>query len=123
MENEQKLIIQLPRGSAIARQLSEEPPRSVASGDVVVQLGPTDARGHLEAASGGQVVLSVLSPEALEREADDVRRAIGQSGTGIEPLVVVVEAAEQIREEELDVLLAAARRSSRAVIVRIIRDA
>ncbi len=123
MADEQKLIIQLPRGSAIARQLSGEPPRSVASGEVVVQLGPTDAQGHLEAASAGQVVLSLPSPEALEREAGDVRRAIGQAGTGVEPLVVVVEAAEQIREEELDVLLAAAQRSSRAVIVRIIRDA
>jgi hypothetical protein len=123
MANDQKLIIQLPRGSAIARQLSEEPPRSVASGDVVVELGPTDARGYLEAPSAGQVVLSVPSPEALEREPGDVRRAIGQSGTGVEPLLVVIEAAEQVGDEELDVLLAAARHSSRAVIVRIIRDA
>jgi hypothetical protein len=123
MANEQKLIIQVPVGSTIARQLSGDPPRSVASGEVVVQLGPTDARGNLEATSAGQVVLSVLSPEALERGGDDVRRAIGQAGTGVEPLVVVVEAAEQIREEELDALLDAARRSSRAVIVRIVRDA
>jgi hypothetical protein len=123
MASEQKLIIQLPRGSAIARQLSEDPPRSVASGEVVVQLGPADERGHLEAPSAGQVVLSLPSPEALERDAGAVRRAIGQSGTGVEPLIVVLEAAEQIREEELDVLLAAARHSSRAVIVRIIRDA
>jgi hypothetical protein len=121
--NEQKLIIQVPRGSAIARQLSAEPPRGVASGDVVVQLGPADEQGYLEAPSAGQVVLSVPSPEALEREAGDVRRAIGQSGTGVEPLIVAVEAAEQLRDEELDVLLDAARRSSRAVIMRIIRDA
>jgi hypothetical protein len=121
--NEQKLIIQVPRGSAVARLLSEEPPRSVASGDVVVELGPTDAQGYLEAPSAGQVVLSVPSSEALEREPGDVRRAIGQSGTGVEPLLVVIEAAEQIRDEELDVLVDAARHSSRAVIVRIIRDA
>ena len=123
MPNEQKLIIQVPRGSAVARLLSEEPPRSVASGDVVVELGPTDAQGYLEAPSAGQVVLSVPSSEALEREPGDVRRAIGQSGTGVEPLLVVIEAAEQIRDEELDVLVDAARHSSRAVIVRIIRDA
>jgi hypothetical protein len=123
MTDEQKLIIQLPRGSAVARQFSEEPPRGVASGEVVVQLGPTDAQGSLEAPSAGQIVLSVPSPEALERDADDVRRAIGQSGTGVEPLIVAVEAAEQLRDEELDVLLDAARRSSRAVILRIIRDA
>jgi len=120
--DEPTLIIQVPRGSAIARQLSEQPPRSVVSGEVVVQLGPTDAEGHLEASAAGQVVLSVPSPEALEREPGDVRRAIGQSGTGVEPLIVAVEAAEELRDEELDLLLDAARHSSRAVIVRIIRD-
>jgi hypothetical protein len=123
MVNEPRLIIQLPPGSAIARQFSGQPPRSVASGEVVVQVGPTDAHGHLEASAAGQVVLSLLSPEALEREPGEVRRAIGQSGTGVEPLIVAVEAAEQLREAELDVLLDAARHSSRAVILRIIRGA
>jgi hypothetical protein len=123
MVKEPTLIIQLPRGSAIARQLSGQPPRSVASGEVVVQVGPTDAQGHLESSAAGQVVMSLLSPEALAREADEVRRAIGQSGTGVEPLIITIEAAEELRDEELDVLLDAARRSSRAVIVRIIRDA
>jgi hypothetical protein len=123
MVKEPTLIIQLPRGSAVARQLSGQPPRSVAGGEVVVQVGPTDAHGRLEASAAGQVVLSLPSPEALKREAGEVRRAIGQSGTGVEPLIVAVEAAEQLREEELDVLLDAARHSSRAVILRIIRDA
>jgi hypothetical protein len=118
-----KLIVQLPRGSAVERQLSGQAPQSVASGEVVVQVGPTDAHGRLEASAAGQVVLSLPSPEALKREAGEVRRAIGQSGTGVEPLIVAVEAAEQLRQEELDVLLDAARRSSRAVILRIIRDA
>jgi hypothetical protein len=123
MVNEPTLIIQLPQGSAIARQLSGQPPQSVATGKVVVQVGPTDAHGHLEASAAGQVVMSLPSPAALEREAGEVHRAIGQSGTGVEPLVVAVEAAEQLREEELGVLLDAARRSSRAIILRIIRDA
>jgi hypothetical protein len=122
MANEQKLIIQVPVGSTVARQLSGEPPRAVASGEVVVELGPTDALGNLEATSAGQVVLSVPSPETLEREAGAVRRAIGQAGTGIEPLLVVVEAGEEIRDEEIDALLDATRHSPRAVIVRIIRD-
>lgn len=118
-----KLIVQLPRGSAVERQLSAQAPESVARGEVVVQVGPTDAEGRLEAPSAGQVVLSLPSPEALERQASEVRRVIGQSGTGVEPLIVAVEAAEQLRDEELDVLLDAARHSSRAVILRIIRDA
>ncbi len=78
--------------------------------------------GTLEAPAAGQVVLSLLSPEALEREASEVLRVIGQAGTGVEPLVVEVEAAEELREAELAALLSAASRTSRAVILRIIRD-
>jgi hypothetical protein len=117
------LIIQLPRGSAVDRQLSAQTPQSVASGEVVVEVGPTDAEGHLEPAAAGQVVLSLPSPEALAREAGEVRRVIGQAGTGDEPLVVVVEAAEELREDELAALLEAAKHASRTVILRIIRDA
>lgn len=123
MAYQPRLIIQLPSGSAVDRQLSAQEPQSVASGEVVVEVGPTDAEGHLEAPAAGQVVLSVPSPEALEREAGEVRRVIGQAGTGVEPLVVVVEAAEELREGELAAVLDAASHTSRAVILRIIRDA
>jgi hypothetical protein len=118
-----RLIIQLPRGSAVDRQLSARQPQSVASGEVVVEVGPADSEGHLEAPAAGQVVLSLPSPEALEREADEVRHVIGRAGMGVEPLVVVVEAAEELREGELAAVLDAASHTSRAVILRIIRDA
>jgi hypothetical protein len=88
----------------------------------VVEAGPTDAEGVLEAPAAGQIVLSLPSPEALEREASDVGRVIAEAGTGVEPLVVVVEAGEELREGELAVLLSAASHASRAVILRIIRD-
>jgi hypothetical protein len=123
MANDPSLIIQLPRGSAVDRQLRAQPPQSVVSGEVVVEVGPTDAEGHLEPPAAGQVVLSLASPEALEREAGEVRRVIGQAGTGVEPLVVVLEVAEELREDELAAILDAARRTSRGVILRIIRDA
>jgi hypothetical protein len=117
------ILVQVPRGSAVQSQLSEQPPSSVSSGDVVVEVGATDAEGNLEQAAAGEVVLSVPSPEALAREADEVRRVIARAGTGAEPLVVVVEAAEELREDELAPLLAAAVHTSRSVIVRVIRDA
>jgi hypothetical protein len=117
-----RLIVQPPRGGAVDRQLRAQAPPSVASGDVVVEPGPTDADGRLEALPG-QVVLSVPSPEALEREADEVRRVVGGAGTGVEPLVVLVEAAEELREEELAALLDAASHTSRPVILRIMGDA
>ena len=68
-------------------------------------------------------MLSVPSPETLAREADEVRRVITHADAGAEPLVVVVEAAEELRDDELAVLVEAARRTPRQVILRIMRDA
>ena len=123
MADQPRLIVQVARGSAVDRQLSAQPPDSVASGDVVVVVGAADAKGNLEAPAAGQIVLSLPSPEALTRESVEVRRVIGGAGPGVEPLVIAVDAAEELREDELAAVLAAARHTSRAVILRIIRDA
>jgi hypothetical protein len=117
------LIVQVPRGGAVNRQLDAHALPSMESGKVVVEAGPTDAEGNLQASAAGQVVLSLPSPEALEQEAGQVRRVIAHAGTGIQPLVVEVEAAEELRENELEALLDATRHASRAVILRIVRDA
>jgi hypothetical protein len=117
------LIVQVPRGSAVARQLKTEPPPSLDRDEVVVETMATDADGNLEAVPAGEVVLSVPSPEALAREPEEVRRVITRAGTGVEPLVLLVAAAEELREEEVSVVLEAAGRSSRPVILRIVREA
>ncbi len=122
MADQPRLIIELPSGGAVDRQLRAQALASLASGEVVVEDGPTDADGALEASTAGQVVLSVPSPESLRREAAEVRRVIAHAGTGVEPLVVVVEAAEELREAELTAVLEAATHTSRAVILRIVRD-
>jgi hypothetical protein len=88
----------------------------------VIDRGPTDSRGYLEPPGGGEVVLSVPSPEALARDADEVRRVIAGAGTGVAPLVVVVEAAEELRDDELASIVEAAGRTSRSVILRIMGD-
>lgn len=62
------------------------------------------------------------SPESLSREPDEVTRVISRAGAGVEPLVLVIEAADELREEELTVVLAAAERTSRAVVLRVIRN-
>jgi hypothetical protein len=122
MAHQPRLIVQLPRGGAVERQLSAQPPPSVARGEVVFEVGATDAEGHLEPPAAGEVVLSVPSPEALAREAGEVGRVITHAATGIEPLVVVVEVAEELREEELRAVLGAAERAERTVIVRVLGD-
>jgi hypothetical protein len=118
-----RLIIQIPRGGAVERQLDAQPPASVAGDEVVVEIGATDADGNLEPTTAADVVLSVPSPEALVREAEAVRRVIAHAGTGVEPLVVEIAAAEELREEELSGLLEAAGHASRPVILRVIRNA
>jgi hypothetical protein len=118
-----RLLIQLARDGALDRQLQSDPPQSVADGDVVVERLAADAGGRLGPPEVGQVVLSVPSPETLGREPEEVRRVIDGAGAGAEPVIVVVEAAEELREEELSTVLDAADRTRRAVILRIAADA
>jgi hypothetical protein len=111
----------VPQGAGVEHQLRTQPPQSVTSGDAVVEAGITDAHGTLEPAPGGEVVLSVPSPEALRREPEEVHRVIAEAGPGAEPLILIVEDAEELRDDELRVALAAAARSPRPVILRVIR--
>jgi hypothetical protein len=113
------LIIQLPAGSAVDRQLREDPPSSIAGGRAVIEPLPADEEGRIEPPEGGRVVLSFLSPEALRREAEQVRREVGQAASD-EPPVVVVEVAEELREDELIVLLQAADQARRTVLLCIL---
>jgi hypothetical protein len=117
------LILELALGSEVSAQLTAHPPPSVTAGSVVIEHSDPDEQGNLEPPGAGETVLSVPSPEQLEREAEEVRRVIAHAGTGTEPLVIVIEAAEELREEQLAVLVDAAERIERAVIVRVIRDA
>jgi len=116
------VILQFPRGGTLARQLAAEPPASVAQGAVLAEAGDTDEQGALVPPDAGEVVLSVPSPEALSREPAEVGRVIDRAGTGTQPLVIVIEAADELREEELAALVRAAERSTRPVIVRVNRN-
>ena len=122
MAHQPKLIIQVARGSAVERQLAASPPQGLAGGEVVVEAGYTTADGHLEPSDVGNVVLSVPSPKSLAREADEVRRVIEHAGTGVEPLVVEVEAAQELRDDELAPVVEAAGHAPRPVILRVMRD-
>ncbi len=121
MAEEADLIVQVPRGSAVERQMKGQPPAVAGGAAVLVQTGATDAEGNLEPPFGGQVVLSVPSPETLALQSADVRRVIREAGTGAEPLVVVVESAEAFTDEELAAVIDAAAASPRPVILRVIR--
>jgi hypothetical protein len=118
-----RLIVQVPDGSAVGRQLTTTPPESVIRGEVVVEVGPADPAGVLEPPAVGEVVASLPSPEALRRESAELRRTIGHVGPSSEPIVIVVLVAEELREDELAAALEASSHTSRAVILRVMRDA
>ena len=120
MTEQPTLIIQVPSGSAIERQLRDRPPPALKTDEVIVQTGPTDARGVLEEMDG-DVVLAVPGPQELARRAAELKRVLDHAGLGTAPLVVVVQAGEELREDEAAPLVEAARAARRPVILRIIR--
>jgi len=122
MTSEPSIIVQIPRDGAVDRQLRADPPPSLTSGQVVLDHVLAGADGRLEPPAAGEIVLSVLSPEAL-RESAEVRAVIQQAPAEHEPLVIIVEAAEELREDELAVVVDAAERARRRVIIRVMADA
>jgi hypothetical protein len=119
---ESRLIVQVPRGSAVDLQLSQFPPASVSSGVVAVDRVPPNEDGALGLPEVGEVVLSVPSPETLRREAEHVSQIFEDAGPGPDPLVVIVEVAEELREDELIVVAGAAAAAPRPVLLRVDRS-
>lgn len=122
-ETEAGLIVQVPRGGAVDRNWREDQPPGITSGQIIVERLAPEADGKLEPPQAGEVVMSVPSPEALRREPENVRDAVGGAAAGEQALVILIEAAEYLREDELAVALDAARRSHRLVILRVMADA
>jgi len=121
-ETEAALIVQVPRDGAVDRNWREDLPPSIANGEVIVERLEPEADGSLEPPEAGEVIMSVLSPEAL-REQDEIRDVIDGAVAGEQALVILVEAAEYMREDELAVVLTAANRVHRVVILRVMADA
>jgi hypothetical protein len=123
MISETALIVQLPRDGAVDRHFRADPPPSIASGRVALDHVAGDVEGRLGPPEAGEVVLSVLSPEALIRESQQVQEVVRRAANTDEPLVIIVQAAEELREDELAAVLAAADHTHRRVILRVMADA
>ena len=122
MTSDAVVIVQLPRGSTVDQYLRTYPPPSVASGRVVLDQMAAEPDGRLGPTETGEVVMSVLSPEALTRDQQQVRDVIRHAAAA-GPLVIIVQAAEELREDELAVVLDAAARARRDVVVRVMAGA
>jgi len=120
--NEPSVIVQLPRDSAIDHELRAYPLPSVASGQVVLDHVLPGPDGRLEPPEASEIVMSVPSPEGL-RQQSEVRDVIEQAPDKHKPLMIIVEAAEELREDELAAVVDAAEHAHRRVIIRIMADA
>ena len=123
MTSDAVVIVQVPRGGAVDRYLRTYPPPSVASGRAVVDRVAAEPDGRLGPPEAGQVVMSVLSPEALRSDQQEVRDVILQAAPDSGPRIIVIEAAEELREDELAAVLDAAARADRAVVLRVLAGA
>jgi hypothetical protein len=127
MTSQMILLVQVPHGGALDGNVAANPPPSVIDGRVVIEHlpaepGPDSGTPSLGLPRAGEIVLSVPSPEALAREPQEVERVIAGAGAGDQPLVIIVDAAEELREDELVVVLAAAASAPRPVILRVLAD-
>jgi hypothetical protein len=120
MTSPTRLIVELAANSPVDRQLRDDPPPSLAGGQVVLDHIAPDEYGNLGLPEAGEIVLSVLSPEALRREPEEVHDVVSRADRTDQPLVIIVAAAEELREDELSVVLDAAQRADRLVILRIL---
>ena len=113
VDNEAKLIIQLPRDSSVDAHLREEPPASLADGRVVLEHLPPGPDGKLTPSAAGEILLTVPSPETLRREPYEVLRVVTEAAEDGGPLVVLVEGAEFLRDDEIGAVLEIGRASCR----------
>ncbi len=121
MADEVKLIIQVPHGSSIDLYLKADPPAAIADVRVIVEHLGAGEDGKLLPPEAGEVVLAVGSPESFRREPGQVTEAITAAGPGGAPLVILVDGAESLRDDEIDTVLEAAERTDRIVILRILQ--
>jgi hypothetical protein len=123
MTSDAVVIVQLPRGSTAEAYLRTYPPPSLASGRVILDQLAAEPDGRLGPPETGEVVLSVPSPEALTRDRQQVRDVIRRAAAGTGPLMIIVQAAGELREDELAVVLDAAARARRDVVLRVMSGA
>lgn len=117
MADEPAVILEVPAGSPLERQLRDDPP---AAGRIVVVGIEPDEAGSIPPPPVAEVLLSVPSPETLPRQTDELRRVIERGPDVPEPLVILVEEAELVRDEELEPIVEVALRGRRTVVVRVL---
>jgi hypothetical protein len=125
MPHEPSLIVRVRQDSRLEHQLRDEPPTLLAQGNSVSLdpvASPSSGAGTIEPPRPGQVVYALPSPEGLVRERQELHDAVSGAPHGDEPLVIVIEAGNELRDDELEAAVRAADTTSRPVILTVLRD-
>ena len=112
------LIVRVPRDSKVERQLRSAPPAEPIALDVAI----AEPSGRLEPPAEGTVLYALPSPEGLVRERDEIHRAIAAAGSVEDPLIILLEAASELRDDELGAAIEAAGRTARPVMLVVLGD-
>jgi hypothetical protein len=115
-----QVILQVPAGGRVDRQLAADP--GLLPAGVVPVPVDADPEGRIAPPIPGRIAAALPSPEALLRERAEVGAALAAAGPGAEPLVVTLGAASELRAAELDAVLDVARHARRDVIVTVLGD-
>jgi hypothetical protein len=110
------LIVQVPQGGRLERRLREDPRGAVL--DPVRPVTP----GRIDPPAAARAVFSTASPEGLVREREELAGALAAARTGTEPLAILVEGAEELREDELAAAQEATAHAKRDVILVLMRE-
>jgi hypothetical protein len=124
MPHEPSLIVRVRQDSRIEHQLRDDPPTRAQGDSVSLDpvAPPISGSATIEPPTPGQVVYALPSPESLVRERQELHSAISGAPHGNAPLVIVIEAGNELRDDELEAAVDAADTTSRPVILTVLRD-
>lgn len=112
------LIVQVPEGGRLERQLRDGP---LARETVLAPVRPVSP-GRIDPPDAAKAVFSTASPEGLVRERDELARAVAAERSDTRPVAILVEGAEELREDELAAAREAADHAHGDVILVLLRD-
>jgi hypothetical protein len=123
MVEQSGLIVRVPTGSRVARQLLEDPPPAVAESDVVIETVESSDSGKKEPPEVGPVVFVLPSPESLPGVQEELAGAVaGLEAHDDESAVIVIESAGELRDEEIRAVVDASAGVDRQVILAVLDD-
>ena len=115
------VIVQVPEGGRLERELRNGLLGEGARDTVLAPVRPVSP-GRLDPPDAANTVFSTSSPEGLVREREELARAVAAERSSARPVAILVEGAEELREDELAAVREAADHAHSDVILVLLRE-